>query len=170
MRAVTIDKLDIKNHERYAKDQQKLDTKYITESTAIGNYSEIVGTSTIYPSNWELLFELQIRNLPWAVFAPPFRYNVQSNRFFSYRILPSIYVDDEEEGEENQDEEEHDHKKERHRAEFLKKISNAQKGVKQSLASFEQEKTAITSLLEKIRYLDKILGQINSRKRQYQKG
>lgn len=106
MRPVTIDQLDIKIHERYAKDQQQLDTKYIKESTAIAAYSEIVGTSSIYPSNWEILFELQIKNISWAAFCPPLRYTLQSNRFFSYQILPTIYLRDELDEEEESEEEE----------------------------------------------------------------
>lgn len=174
MRPVTIDKLDIKNHERYAKDQQALDTKYITESTAIGNYFEIVGTSTIFASNFENLFELQNRNIPWAVFTPPDRYHLQTNRFFSYQILPSIYVSDEfdeQSEQEKEDEDENENKqKERYRVQFIQKINAAKKGRKQNLSHFESEKSTILSLLESIRHLDKILGQINSRKRQYQKG
>jgi hypothetical protein len=176
MRPVTIDHLDIKNHERYAQDQVHLDSKYITESISMGSYSEILGTSSIYTSNWETLFDLQIRNIPWANFSPPLKYNLQSNRFFSYQILPTIYVDaDEEKDQEKEilddkEEEEKEKKRESKRQEFIKKITNAMKGSKQTLTDFENDKSAIINLLESIKELDRILGQINSRKRQYQKG
>ena len=47
MNRVTIDNLDIRSHDRYAKDQEALDRKYINESTAIAAHSEILGTSAI---------------------------------------------------------------------------------------------------------------------------
>lgn len=169
MRPVTIDNLDIKNHERYAQDQVTFDSKYITESASFGIVSEIAGTSVIYPSNWEILFDIQIRNLPWAYFSAPLKYNVQSNRFFSYRILPTISFDEEEEEDEEQEERENQEKEEK-REEFLKKISSAEKGSSQTLVDFESEKSSIINLLDTIRYLDKILCQINCRMRQYQKG
>ena len=172
MNRVTIDKLDIRSHERYAKDQHTLDRKYINESTAIASHSEILGTSTIYSSSWEQLFELNMKNLPWACFSPPLKYTIQANRFFSYQILPSIYIRDERDEEEEESEENDEEKKqnEKKRLEIINKISKAAKGEHQTYSDFENEKSAIISLVESIRYLDKILGQINSKKRQYQKG
>jgi hypothetical protein len=170
MRPVTIDRLDIKIHERYAKDQEQLDTKYITESTAIASYSEIVGTSSIYPSNWQILFDLQIKNIPWALFSPPFRYTLQSNRFFSYQILPTIYLRDEDEEDLEDEEEEKKQKREKRRFEMIKKIMHTRKAAHQNLADFESERSTLLHLLDSIRSLDKLLGQINARKRQYQKG
>jgi len=173
MPPVTIDRLDIKNHERYAQDQQKLDTKYITDVNTIGNPSEIAGTSTIYASHFETLFELNSKNLHWASFTPPLKYHLQSNRFFSYRILPSIYVSnefDEEEDTEEEEEEKKNQQKERELITFMKNIHHAKPGTKQNATHFESEKSTIISLLTCIRHLDKILSQINARKRQYQKG
>jgi hypothetical protein len=171
MRGVTIDQLDIKIHERYAKDQEALDPKYITESTAIAAYSEIASTSSIYPSSWELLFDLQVKNIPWASFSPPLRYGVQSNRFFSSQTLPSIYFYDQTEDEEEEPENEEKQKKGgRKRLALLKKVINRYKRKLQSITDFENQKTAIVNLLESISYLDKLLGQINAKKRQYQKG
>lgn len=165
MKAATIDNLDIKIHERYAQDQVALDKSFITDASHPSPHFEIAAASSMYASKWEELFETSVKNLPWASFAPPFAYHRQSNRFFSYRILPTIYVDDgNEEGEKKQDEEE---KKEE---EILQKALSAKKGRNQDALLFERDKTIIVKLLRTVSHLNEMLGQINSRKLQYQKG
>lgn len=165
MRPITIDELDIKEHKRYAVDQKNLDTHYITDAATISAHFEIASISTLFPSQFELLFELQQRNRPWAFFLPPLKYHLQSNRFFSYCLLPSIKINDQEKREKEKEEEE-----EETDPILLKKIKQAIKGKRQTLADFEREKTTLISLVESIQHLDKILVQINTKKQQYQKG
>lgn len=161
--AVTIDRLDIKSHTRYAQDQQKLDTKYTHESSLIHPHSEITGTSTIYTSSWELLFETQKKNLPWASFLPPRSYALQSKRFFSYRIIPSMDVGSE-------DDEEDEEQKEGREQELIEKLLSAVKEEKHNKASFEGEQKILLNLFNSMRHLNQLLAQINARKLQYQKG
>lgn len=163
---VTIDKLDIKSHNRYAQDQLKLESKYTRDAALIPPHSELLGTSSIFLSYLDQLFEIQARNLPWALFSPPQSFMLQSHRFFTYSILPSICFEDEKEEKENEEEEE----KEDDTNQFIKKTLNAQKGQHQSHVSFEEERRAILGLLGSIKMLNKLLVQINSKKLQYQKG
>jgi hypothetical protein len=164
-KATTIDNFDIKIHERYAQDQIALDKTFIVEPSLISQHFEITGTSSIYASKWEELFELGIRNIPWAAFTPPPRYQKQAKRFFSYRILPTIFVDDEEQDEEEQESEE----KKRGR-EILKKAHAAKKGASEDPFLFERDKTTIINLLQSVLHLNKLLTQVYARKLQYQKG
>jgi hypothetical protein len=168
MKATTIDNLDIKIHERYAQDQKILDRKYITESVLLSPHFEITGTSSIYSSKWEELFEMHIKNIPWAAFCPPPRYQMQAKRFFSYRILPTIYLRDEHDEEDQNSEDEKN--SENQYGEVLKKALQTGKGKKQDSHLFEKDKTAIINMLQSVILLDKLLGQINSRKLQYHKG
>lgn len=172
---MTIDNLDIKAHERYALDQQKLDLRYIDEATLIHPHSEILGVSSIYSSKWEELFEIHKRNISWASFCPPPRYNLQSNRFFTYCIFPSIAVEEERDKEDEKEREDQEENSEEERkrdraASLLEKILSAKKRGAKPADLFEREKTDLIDLLESIKYLNKLLLQINGRKLQYQKG
>lgn len=163
MKAVTIDNLDIKVHEQYARDQISFDPTYIVDALGISPHFEIAGTSSIYSSKWEELFELAICNIPWAMFAAPPLFTVQRNKYFRYRILPSIedfLEEDEEEQEETSFE----------RAALLQKILNAKKEKQQSHETFERERSALLNFFQSVKMLDKLLAQINARKLQYQKG
>lgn len=163
---VTIDKLDIKSHNRYAQDQLKLEPKFIREASFIPPHSQLLGTSSIFFSCLDELFETRAKNLPWALFSPPQSYMLQSHRFFTYSILPSICCDDQ---KEESDKEEEEEEKEEKNEIFLKTL-NAKKGNTQSNETFEGERRIILSLLGSIKTLNKLLQQINSRKLQYQKG
>ncbi len=160
----TIDNFDIKVHERYAQDQQVFDKTFILEAQLLSPSFDKVATSAIYSSKWEELFELGMKNAPWAAFSPPPAYARQPNRFFSYRILPSIYVEEtDEDGEEEEEEE-------RKENEILKKAQEVKKDKNQDSFLFERDKTAVINLLKAVVSLNQLLGQINARKLQYQKG
>ncbi|HSW87194.1 MAG TPA: DUF5399 family protein [Rhabdochlamydiaceae bacterium] len=168
MNAVTIDKLDIKVHERYAQDQQKLDTSYIKESASIAPHSEIIGTSSIYSSKWEELFEIQAKNISWANFSPPPGYQFQARRFFSYLIAPSIPLWEEDQEEVESDTEEDKGEMKKSLLDLLTSVKSDKKGGISHL--IEKEKTILLNLFDSIKELNTLLKHINSRKIQYQKG
>jgi hypothetical protein len=159
MNAVTIDNFDIKVHERYAYDQEYLDPIFLNESSSIPQHSEINGTSSIYASKWEELFEIQLKNVPWACFLPPPKYTAQARRFFRYRIVPSLSFTD---TEDEEDDENKEHP-------LLEQILNF-KSPKTAYHSVENEKTVLLDLLTSIKDLNRWLIHVNSRKIQYQKG
>lgn len=162
MKAVTIDQLDIKDHVRWAQDQKDYDVSFIQESLLVAPHPEILGTSVIYPSKFEELFELQKRNLPWASFSPPKNFHMFSKRFFSYRLFPNIYWEDKDEEESSEDENpSHD---------LIQEVIRIKKKKEQIQSLFEKDKSAILNLLESIRWVNQLLKQINARKLQYQKG
>lgn len=167
MKATTIDNLDVKIHERYAQDQQIYDRSFVTDSSLVSPHADIAATSAIYASQWEALFEASVKNLSWAHFTPPSMYYRMRNRFFSYSILPfiDIHRDREREKEEEQESEE-----QARESALLKKALSAKKGKNQDTSIFERDKSAIVNLLQTVEHLDEILGQINARKLQYQKG
>lgn len=170
MKAVTIDNLDIKVHEQYARDQVSFDPTFIVDSQNISAHFEIAGTSSIYSSKWEELFEIGVRNIPWAMFAAPPSFNTQRNKYFRFRILPTLEesLDDfEEEGFEDESENEDDGEE---KFQLLQKILNAQKGQNQSHEVFEYEKSALLNFVHSVKFLNKLLSHINARKLQYQKG
>ena len=59
MKGVTIDNLDIKDHLRWAKDQEILDVSFVSDAGVVAMHPEFMGMSMIYPSKLDELFELQ---------------------------------------------------------------------------------------------------------------
>ncbi len=153
MRVTTIDNLDLKTHERYAQDQKILDRTFVTDSSLLSPHAEIAATSVIYASKWEELFATGVKNLPWAAFSSPSLYRRKPNRFFSFRVLPTIDIGEEEE-----------------EPTLLKKARDIKQRENQDASLFERDKGYIVSLLSCVSELNKMLGQINARKLQYQKG
>ena len=96
MKRVTIDRLELKDHVRWAQDREVYDPTFIDEAMVIAPHPEFAGLSAIYSSKMEELFDLQKRNQHWAAFAPPDNFHFFSRSFFSYRLFPSW-----KEGEEN---------------------------------------------------------------------
>jgi hypothetical protein len=164
MKAITIDQLDIKDHVRWAQDQADYDVSFVQESHLVAPHPEILGTSVIYPSKFEELFELQRRNLPWASFSPPKNFHLFSRRFFSYRLFPSIYWEDE------KDEEEKESSEKDSSHDLIQEVIRAKLLENQTQSLFEKDKSTILNLLESIRWVNQLLKQINARKLQYQKG
>lgn len=164
MKAVTIDRLDIKDHVRWAQDQKDYDISFVNEAHLVA-HPEFLGTSIIYPSKFEELFELQRKNQHWAIFALPYNFHLFGRRFFSYRIFPSIYLDEFDE----QDDEEGSEEKNPSEG-LIQEVLKTKNNSPQPQSLFEKEKTAILNLLESISGIDKMLRQINARKLQYQKG
>jgi hypothetical protein len=165
MKPVTIDNLSIKIHERYAQDQNLLDPKYLTDALSITTQSEITGTSSIYTSKLEALFEYNLKNCPWASFSPPPRFLFQARRFFSFSLFPYLSFDDEK--EESDDEESEEKKEANNLIERARAVESANEG---STSAFEKEKTAVLNLLDTLKHLNGLLKHINARKAQYQKG
>jgi hypothetical protein len=166
MKPVTIDNLSIKIHERYAQDQSLLDPKYITESHSVTTQSEITGTSSIYTSKLEALFEFNLKNCPWASFSPPPRFLFQARRFFSFSLFPYLSFGEEKERED--DEEENEERKEAN--DLIERARAVDPGKEGSSSAFEKERTSILNLLDTLKHLNGLLKHINARKAQYQKG
>ncbi|MBY0529714.1 MAG: DUF5399 family protein [Rhabdochlamydiaceae bacterium] len=172
MKPVTIDNLNIKDHVRWAKDQEWLDPTYTREVSLVSHHPEVLWNSTVVTSKWEELFEWQKRNVSWANFEAPEKYHMVSKRLFSYRLFPSIYWKEEEEGSEDQENEQEKREDEREQegSNLMKEVLNLEKFPNQPMPLFERDKSTIISLLESIKFLNTLLAQINARKLQYQKG
>lgn len=158
MPALTIDRFDLKEHVRWAKDQESLDVSLIAEAKLVASHPEVMGTSCIYPSHCEELFELQKRNTSWALFQPPPGFRLFGKRFFSYRLFEDPC--DAEPEREHQD----------HYALVVQKILDTSPSKKESPSLFEQDKTVLVRVFESIGWIESLLKLIHGRKLQYQKG
>lgn len=165
MKAVTIDNFDIKIHEQYARDRVSFDPTFIVDAQGLSPHFEIGGTSSIYSSKWEELFEIGARNAPWAMFAAPLSFKFNSNRYFRFSILPTFdeFLEDEEDEDHNDEESEA-------KNQLRYKILSAKKGKKQTHEIFENERSKLLNFCDSVKILNKLLTHINSRKLQYQKG
>lgn len=92
MKSVTIDRLHIADHVRWAEDQEKLQPSFLQEAALVAPHSEILSSSQLYPAQFDLLFELQMCNVPWASFTPPSHPTLFfSKRFFSHRLFTTSF-------------------------------------------------------------------------------
>ncbi len=162
MEATTIDRLDLKDHVRWAKDQHNLDPSLIKESLLVAPHPEVMGTSCIYPSKFDELFDLQKANQPWAAFHPPKNFHLFGRRFFSSfkgETPPS------EEGEQEEEQ------KSRGTHYYLvQRILRIQALKYHSSSLFEKDKTTLLNALDSIHWIESLLKLIYGRKLQYQKG
>ena len=170
--SVTIDRLNLKDHVRWAQDQEVLDTSFVKDAHLIAPHPEFLGMSVIYPSKFDELFELQKKNLPWACFDPPKNFQMFSKHFFCYRLFPNIYWEDEEESEEETSDKssEKENSPEALSTDLVQLVIKLEKLESQTHSLFEKDKSAVLQLLQEIKWINQLLKQINARKLQYQKG
>jgi hypothetical protein len=162
----TIDNLGADASNRYASDQQYYDQKIIKESQSVTAQSQIEVTLPSFMSEWEGLFELRRRNLPWADFQAPARYAEQKRRLFTDHILPALsseeMIDTQIERVKSRAKKDKERNKEKRLAErWEEEIEEKDE---------EKEKNTLLLLLNCINLLDKALIEANSRRNQYQKG
>lgn len=162
MEKITIDQIGIDAHKRYAIDQETVESKYVTESSMIPPQLEIAGTSMIYSSKWEELFEMNGNNIPWAAFYPPPNYRTQRNKFFSHALTPNIPWSDENDDQEEGEEGEEEPKKQNESLNAL--LAELSKRIVKS------DESALLNLVQSIKMLNNLLKEVNAKKLQYQKG
>jgi hypothetical protein len=168
MERVTIDNIGMPAHNRYAKDKALLDPIFLTEPQLIAPHVPNNSVSSIYSSKWEELFDIQKKNLPWAVFSPPPHFLSRSHRLFSYHFFVCL-AQDEDEGEPS-DEENEDSSLFEKKKKALSQLMQLQRAKEDVLLLFEKDRSCIVSLLDAIEKLERLLAHIHSRKLQYQKG
>jgi hypothetical protein len=162
MKSVTIDNLDLKDHVRWANDQDVQDPFPIRETLLIAPHVGQFGDSAIYASKFDELFELQRNNLPWATFATPEDFFLLSRRLFSHALFPSLHDTPQEESDDAPQEDFISH--------LTQRVISLRKRGNQPSSFFEKDKTVILSLLESIKTLNDMLQEVNARKQQFQKG
>lgn len=160
--SVTIDNLSIKDHLRWAQDQQILESAYSTEASIVAPHPEVLGMSMIYPSKFDELFDLQKRHQHWACFSPPEDFHLFRKRFFSYRLFPSIDWEDNEENPEDSEEQQD--------LDLIHAINQIKALGDQASSLFDKDKSAMLGMLESINWINKLIKHVNARKLQYQKG
>lgn len=156
----TIDNLGIGANERYAKDQQLFEPKFIEESRLVPQKTEISVLKPYVSLEFEQLFSFGKRT-PWAAFAPPPNYYPETKSLFSYQLIPSLGGYEKQEADEDKLESMED---------VLKKPYKSSAQKLEGSDGEEKERQTLISLFQCINKLDKTLSFINSRRNQYQRG
>jgi hypothetical protein len=162
----TIDNLGLDASSRYAEDKQYLDEKIVKESRTVSTQTEIDVTLPSFPRELDLLFEMQKCNVFWAAFAPPAKYAEQKKRLFTHQIIPSLGSEDKKERLLQKIRSKIQAKKEREEKDEKRYQWEEQREREEE----EKERNMLVALVECIAGLEKVLVEINSRRRQYQKG
>lgn len=169
--AKTVDNLGVEVSARYAEDKLFYDEKMVKESRVVPVQTEIDVTVPSFASEFEQLFETSRRNIFWADFFAPPKFNEQKKRLFTNQVIPSLGSSDKKEmqaariGEivakdrAKQEEKEKEGKGKRPTWEEQKELEEE-----------EREKTAILSLFKAVSAKERDFIDINSRRGQYHKG
>lgn len=165
---LTIDNLGPDASSRYAQDRKLYEESIFKEAKAVPIFpqAEIDVTQPFFASEYEQLFEMQKRNISWADFYPPPKFNEQKKRLFTHQILPFLGSEDKIEAQSA-------------RISATVRLPAPLAGEEGPRVSWQQErelhqqeneKKILISLMTSIHTLDKYLIDINSRRSQYQKG
>ncbi|NDD58759.1 MAG: hypothetical protein EBZ47_05860 [Chlamydiae bacterium] len=169
----TIDNLGPEVSLIYAEGQKNLDPKITKEAKGIVSQAQIDVTQPCYPSEFEMLFELGKRNLPWAEFEAPSKFNEQKKRVFTHQLIPSLGSEDKKENltqkivarlQSYESKRQQDYAK--NEPIDPKKIFQQQQLSKE----LEKQKNSLIKLLDCILNLDKDINIVNGKRSQYQKG
>ena len=167
--AKTIDNLGPEVSTRYAEDKKLYDSSLVKEARAVPIQTEIDVTLPSYPSEFDQLFETAKRNIFWAGFFAPPKFNEQKKRIFTYQAIPSLGSPD---------------KKEALAVRISEIVAKAQQkkeaALKENrplvweeereLEEEEKEKKVLLSLITKVGTIERTYEDINANRNRYQKG
>lgn len=88
-KGLTIDNLGSEVSVEWAKFQEDLDTKYITEVPIVSKKAEQAIIDVMTPSQVDLLFDLR-KNAPWALFLPFKGYLYHLKKLFQRKLIPHL--------------------------------------------------------------------------------
>lgn len=160
-KSVTIDNLGIKASVRWAKDQGKIDPKFISESRSVPLHTQVSSTEPYFGSQLEDLFAYSKKNISFAKFVAPKGYHSHQRALFTFQIVPTMGTMEKQEVN-------------------LTKLSSLkhESEIEEKKETMEKEKQSpelkeidlVEKMLKKIGLLDKYLNVINSRRQQFHKG
>lgn len=162
----TVDNIGVDVSVTYAQNQSKLDAKFLEGYRKVPIQTEVSVTTPYTPSEIELLFGIQQRNAPWAIFFSPPNYSAYRKLLFSHQIIPSLGSLEKQQVENE-------------KISLLDLVKERKKKKKKTVPGWreeeeekeeEKERSTLKKLLEYIAKLDKELAFINSRRSQYHKG
>lgn len=167
----TIDNLGLDTSVRWAKDQQYLDPSLIKESSLVSRQTTIDVTSPAYSSQFDTLFQINQRFIPWALLGAPQGYNLQKMRLFTFQAIPSLGSEEFllAQMQKIKDRVDAQKKARAKRREAGQGSEYAWEDEREEEEELRQSKTLI-ALLEYLQILDKLMTEINARRSQYQKG
>lgn len=149
--ARTIDNLGIDTSNRYAEDKALYDESIalIKEAGTIPSQTKITVTLPSYKSEFDLLFDVEKKQAPWALFEAPTGYRTSRLRLFAEQLIPRLGSPDLQEAK-------------------ISRLETLGKDEPESEAA--KERQIISTLLNKVHLLDGLLIDTNSKRAQYQKG
>ncbi len=163
----TIDNLGIDVYRRYSEDQKEYEDSYINDSKKVASGTTLDVFLPIYEGEVSTLLELSEKAHPWALLVSPDKYNEQRKRLFTSQIAPAmgplerIEMQEERIEEVKKDREKRDKKKKADRFEW-------EEGKEEEEIALEAKK--LLDLLQDIRFLNKIIADVNAERYRYNKG
>lgn len=153
---VTIDNLPPDAYKQWALDQQE---RELQDKVVTAPPTQVDALEPSYVAHLTQLFNLRPTELPWAFIQTPPAYTLRKDRVFADRMLAKLG------SEEKLD----------YLAETIKRQTVPQEAAayawqnEQKRKKFDQDKNHLLTLLALVKKLDKVLLEINSKRRQYLK-
>lgn len=160
--AKIISDLGIEVSTRYAEDRERFDETIIREARSIPIQTQIEVTAPIYPMELDVLFGVDKRNITWADFPPPDKFQVQKRRLFTDQLIPSLGTSESRASQ-----------IERIMLMSPKNISSEKEPSweeKIELNAEEKEKSVLKNFFTDVEILNKLIVEYKSLSMQYQKG
>ncbi len=167
--AKTIDNLGPDASSRYAEDRKLYDDKLVKESRVIPLQTEIDVTLPSYPSEFDQLFEIAKRNIFWADFFAPPKFNEQKKRLYTHQMIPSLGSSDKKEALAARLGEIVERAKQR-RAAAARENRPLSWEEEREIQEEEKEKNKILSLLNRVDFFERAFIDINAQRNRYHKG
>jgi len=165
----SIDNLGIDSSIKYAENQSELvTTQEMTRVPVKVSSSTQLQTATPIASEFDTIFQTNMRNKGWANFLTPPGYNVVGRSCFSFQMLPSLRSED---TLVNLKQKISDLlEKKRIQIKAIKGTNQEKLEAELTYKKTESDAGKISNLLETIHNLDKILTDLNTQKNRYQRG
>lgn len=154
--ARTIDNLGVESSNRYAEDREQYDKSLLPMTGFVPSQTKITSTYPIYPSEFDLLFELGKVGASWGIFQPPSLYRSMRRPLFSGQLIPDLGPVDSYEG----------------KMEKLRALANREREARNPEEGEQvgKEQETLLKLLSSLILHDQLGIDINSRRAQYHKG
>lgn len=161
----TIDNLGSDIYNRYAEDQKTLDNSLVREQRPVYQQALVDVTKASYASQFSLFLGLSLLHPSWATFQAPKGYSEKHKILFTNQILPFIGNQDKKEEQVRRVKERPKQEQEEHQGGFGGSWEDEKEQQEE-----QQEKEALLSLFTCIDTLDTDIMEVNTRRKQYQKG
>lgn len=165
----TIDDLGFQTYVQFEENRKYFDEEFISQAKDVASLTTTDVFEPLIVTEYQILFELNLKGGIWSVMPPPKHYNDQKGRLFTYQLAPKLGPYDLIELQMSRIEEKRKEEKERYN-EDKKRDKSLSWESEQEIKQIDKEASTLIQMMQNIQVLNKIMEQINSERYRYSKG